>query len=229
MKFDRKIYFDAVRKSLFSDGMTQQQVDGQNYILTQWEAKAPSDDLRHLAYMLATTKHETAHTMWPIEEFGKGRGKQYGARDPETGQTYYGRGLVQLTWRENYKRASEKLGLTGENDLEWHPNVALVPEVAADIMFVGMSEGWFRTGSDGKPQTLDRYFNATRHDAYGAREIINGDKKTNGRLIAGYHDKFLTALIAAKEDDSPVPAVAREIVIRVLVPKGVKVLIEEVS
>lgn len=241
MQFERSIYFDAVRRSLFPKGMKQQQVDGQEYILAQWEKRYPDGDPRHLAYMLATTKHETANTMWPVEEYGKGKGRSYGVADPHTGQTYYGRGFVQLTWRENYARASQELGLTGENDLVLHPNVALVPEVAADIMFAGMTEGWFRTGADGKPQTLARYFNGTRHDAYGAREIINGDKTSIpnwsggvsiGRVIAGYHEHFLAALIAASAFDveaaEPTDATAEPIIVRVIVPKGVKVEVEVV-
>jgi len=35
--------------------------------------------------------------MQPIEEYGKGKGMKYGSPDPETGQTYYGRGFVQTT------------------------------------------------------------------------------------------------------------------------------------
>src|SRR5262245_30152095 len=69
--FDRKLYFDSVRPSLFAGKMNQQQVDGQNAILSEWEDEQPAEDLRWLAYPLATTLHETASTMWPIEEYGK--------------------------------------------------------------------------------------------------------------------------------------------------------------
>lgn len=212
--FDRKIYFDSVRASLFSGGLTQQQVDGQEAILGEWEGAADQpDDLRHLAYPLATTLHETASTMWPIEEYGKGAGMAYGKPDPQTGQTYYGRGYVQLTWRDNYRNATQKLGLTGDDDLEWHAAKALDPQIAADVMFRGMTEGWFRSDSKGR-QTLARYFNASTNDAYGAREIINGDKAkvpswsggvSIGKLIAGYHGKFLAALDAAKVEQQPEP------------------------
>jgi len=207
--FDRTIYFDAVRDSLFGGKLTQQQVEGQEAILGEWELpqdpRAAMTDLRHLAYPLATTLHETASTMWPITEYGKGSGMSYGEPDPETGQTYYGRGFVQLTWRDNYRRATAELGLKGDADLEWHPDMALDPQIAADIMFIGMKEGWFRSDDNGA-QTLARYFNDSVDDAYGAREIINGDKKTVpswangvsiGNLIAGYHRDFLAALQAA--------------------------------
>ncbi|RPI37330.1 MAG: hypothetical protein EHM67_11875 [Hyphomicrobiaceae bacterium] len=231
LRFDREIYFDNVRKTLFGGKLTQQQVDGQNAILDEWERHAMSDDLRHLAYPLATTKHETASTMWPIEEYGKGEGSSYGIPDPETGQTYYGRGYVQLTWRDNYAKATSKLDLTGDDDLEWHAERALDPQIAADVMFRGMAEGWFRTASDGKPETLVKYFNETRDDPYQAREIINGDKHivpewsdgvSIGNLVAGYHENFLAALVASIVRQ-PEPEPVKPIVIRLAVPEGVEV------
>lgn len=221
MTFDRKTYFDAVRAGLFGGKLTQQQVDGQEAILGEWEYQSAMTDLRWLAYMLATTKHETASTMWPIEEYGKGSGKEYGQPDPQTGQRYYGRGFVQLTWKNNYAAATGKLGLTGGDDLVRYPDRALDPQIASDIMFKGMAEGWFRSDSKGR-QTLERYFNASVDDSYTAREIINGDKKTVpgwsngvsiGNIIKDYHGKFLSALKAAaavQPQPEPEPAPAPE-------------------
>ena len=103
-------------------------------------------------------------------------------------------------------------------------------------MFRGMVEGWFRKSSDGKPQTLGRYFNASKDDPYNAREIINGDKSkvpswsggvSIGKLIAGYHDKFLDALNAAWQDVAPTPepepAEQGEVTVDVWVTSGIKV------
>jgi hypothetical protein len=210
IRFDRKKYFDSVRASLFYGSMTDDQVDGQEAILLGWELlqlRGMNTDLRWLAYALATTIHETASTMQPIEEYGQGAGQPYGVPDPETKQTYYGRGFVQLTWRDNYARATRELELADENDLEWHAHRALELIIAAAVMFRGMSEGWFRTGNDGKPQTFARYFDSESDDPYGAREIINGDKHivpdwsggvSIGKLIENYHDHFLEALEASK-------------------------------
>lgn len=234
--FDRKIYFDAVRKSLFSGSLSQQQVDGQEAILGEWEVQPweqPLTDVRWLAYMLATTLHETASKMWPVEEYGKGSGMEYGKPDPETGQTYYGRGYVQLTWRDNYRKATVELGLKGDADLEWHAEMALEPQIAADIMFRGMAEGWFRSDGNGR-QTLLRYFDADTDDPYGAREIINGDRKTVpdwsngvsiGNLIAGYHREFLAALEAAAVTAPLPPVPPGEQVIGISVPDGVRVMV----
>jgi putative chitinase len=213
-QFNRGVYFNSVRSSLFAPALDQGQVDGQNAILTRWEADPTTIDLRHLAYALATTKHETASTMLPIEEYGLGAGMEYGEEDPVTGQTYYGRGFVQLTWRDNYAKSDRELGLTGDKSCEWHAENALNPLIAADIMFKGMIEGWFRGDSQGR-QTLDRYFNATVTDAWTAREIINGDKTkvpswsggvNIGNLIKGYYEKFLAALNASfTETAAPEP------------------------
>ena len=244
MKFDRKIYFDALRKWPFGGSLSQQQVDGQNAILDRWEKEPLGDDLRWLAYPLATTLHETASTMWPIEEHGKGAGHSYGVPDPETGQTYYGRGYIQLTWRDNYARAANELDLTLGDDLEWHADRALDPAIAADVMFIGMAEGWFRHDNAGKPETLARYFNDDVDDPYGAREIINGDKTvvpgwsdgvSIGKLIAGYHDQFLAALVASAVEGPaselpPEPeteTITFRLTIAVTVPRGSTVKVIE--
>lgn len=178
---DRDKFFSAVRANPFGGTMTQGQVDGCNVILTHWDF-ADLTDKRWLAYMLATTKWETAHTMQPIEEYGRGAGKPYGVPDPETGQTYYGRGLVQLTWKANYQKMQDLLGV---------PFVtvaaeALNPEYAAAIMFRGMEAGLF-TGVG-----LSNYFSATANDPVNARRIINGTDHAYD--IAKIYEAFLEAI-----------------------------------
>jgi putative chitinase len=219
IRFDRKVFFDAVRQKPFRGKLTQEQVDGMEFLLGAWEDSPESPDLRHFAYMLATTFWETARTMQPIEEFGKGAGHSYGRPDPETGQTYYGRGYVQLTWRDNYRRASSQLGLTGgPKDLEWHAEKALDHAIAWDVMSEGMMEGWF-TG-----KKLPDYFNASTDNSIGARRIINPDDK--GRLIAGFHADFLAALQAALvvEPDVPVPEPGFQVVhVNIQSPPGISV------
>ena len=234
---DRTIFFDGVRKMF--GGLNQAQVDGMNFILDTWEASYDGQDLRWCAYPLATTKWETSSTMQPIEEYGKGSGQPYGKPDPVTEQTYYGRGFVQLTWRDNYARADKELGLKDEASCEWHAENARDPATAAAIMFKGMIEGWFRKSSDGKPHNLPRYFNTTVNDPYTAREIINGDKTyhkdwmssgdTVGKYIARDHGTFLTALeLAYVEAPAPEPdeeEVTVTITVEVDAPPGVRVAI----
>jgi predicted chitinase len=153
-----------------------------NAILDAWEKRPDLTDKRWLAYMLATAKWETAHTMKPIEEYGHGAGHEYGEPDPETGKTYYGRGYVQLTWKANYAKMS---GITGV-DLVYHPELALDPKCAALIMFEGMKGGLF-TGVG-----LPRYFSLSTDDPVSARRIINGIDHAGD--IALIHRGFLAAL-----------------------------------
>jgi hypothetical protein len=181
---DRDVYFDNVREVLFGGAMSQQQVDGQCVLLGLWDYQAtgtPMSDLRWLAYILATTYHETAQKMWPVTE--------YGSQEYLQGKDYYpyvGRGLIQLTWQENYARAGALLGLIDDRDLVKHPEVALDSLIAARLAFRGMAEGFY-TG-----KKLGDYFSATENDVLNARRIINGNDCDD--LIAGYHNAFLYAL-----------------------------------
>lgn len=193
---NRKSFFESIRTTLFKTGLKQTQVGGINAILDRWEASGLTD-LRWLAYMLATVYHETAKTMQPIEEYGKGAGYRYGKKIKRSGipytlpdKLYYGRGYVQLTWFENYETMGRLLGI----DLLNNPELALHPGIAADIMFEGMTKGNSHFG-DFTGKSLENYFNDTKVDWVNARRIINGTDKAE--LIAGYGKKFMAALQAA--------------------------------
>ncbi|WP_457659597.1 hypothetical protein [Sinorhizobium medicae] len=180
---DRAKFFAAVRSPLFAGKMAEKQVQGVDAILDEAERRATP--LAHLAYMLATALHETARTMQPIAEYGKGAGRKYGVKG-KYGQVPYGRGYVQLTWDSNYERADKELGLGGKLLRDF--NLAMRQDIAAKIMFVGMTEGWF-TG-----KKLADYIGA-KADYVGARRIINGTDKA--KTIAGHAAVFEKALKAA--------------------------------
>ena len=186
-RLNRDVFFGQIR-GLFGR-ISQSQVDGLNSLLDAVGGCL----INEAAYMLATAYHETARTMQPIEEYGKGRGKDYGkrlkmSRKPysDTLPLYYGRGYVQLTWYENYEKAGKKVGV----DLLNEPGFALSAPIAAKIMRDGMLEGWF-TG-----KKLSDYVGLRTADYVGARRIINGTDKAN--LIAGYAVAFELALRKAK-------------------------------
>jgi hypothetical protein len=133
-------------------------------------------DLRWVAYMLATVKHECANTWQPIEEYGKGAGREYKAEitvkiDDKTTlkNVYYGRGYVQLTWDYGYKGMDKALGLKGGDSLYLHPENALKPDVAYAIMSYGMRHGTF-TGV-----RLSQFITGSKVGYLHARRVINGD------------------------------------------------------
>lgn len=200
LKSPRK-FFDSVKAGILGPTLSQEEVSGCNAILDAVDGLP----LSYAAYALATAYHETASTMQPIKEFG---GPSYFFRmyDPQgarpklavangntcagDGAKFFGRGYVQLTWRSNYKRAGEKLGV----DLIGNPDLALRQDIAAKIMRHGMQEGWF-TGKSFKsylPPT-GRGITASFTEA---RRIINGTDRA--AVIASHAIKFQTALEAGE-------------------------------
>lgn len=178
---NRKSFYDLIRP-FFGGKIDQSQVDGIECILTYWDDQGYKD-LRWLAYILATAYHETAKTMEPVKEYGRGKGHPYGEPDVKTGKTYYGRGYVQLTWSYNYAKFSKILGIDLLND----PELACDKSVAVKILFTGMINGMF-TGKG-----LAKYFNEEQTDWIEARRIING--KDRAELIGKYAVHFHNALV----------------------------------
>jgi len=197
-----KAFFDAVRPMFRRGRMQQAQVSGLAAIVEAGVGMPRS----HLAYVLATVFHETGQRMQPIREgfcktdagsrravrglFDKGIILHNYALPEANGHSYYGRGLVQITWGDNYK----KFGIYD------NPDQALLMPTALDILFVGMIEGRFREGNDisiipGKDPTLV--------DFIKAREIINGDTRKNGRKIADQAVVFYNALLLIKAHEEP--------------------------
>lgn len=176
---NKKLFYDTIRP-VFGP-LKQSQVDGFEAILNEW-LKRGLTDKRWLAYILATAWHETAKTMQPVEEFGKGKGRSYGKPDPVTGHIYYGRGHVQLTWKSNYVKLGNMIGV----NLVHRPELALQMDNSVKIMFEGMLSGVF-TG-----RKLNQYFNDKKEDWINSRRIINGTDRAE--LIAGYAKTFYKAL-----------------------------------
>nr|WP_319513377.1 glycoside hydrolase family 19 protein [uncultured Cohaesibacter sp.] len=203
---NHKVFFNHVRLRLFKK-LTQSQVDGINRLLDY--AVEEGVPLEETAYVLATSYHETGRRMVPVREgfaksdaaairavtklYNRGRISQnYALRDKRTGKSYFGRGDVQLTFYDNYKRLGKLLGI----DLLNKPSLALDPKTSAIILFRGMREGLF-TG-----KKLSFYINENKVDFKGARRVVNGTDKAN--LIAGYARIFLDALLDAGYTANPI-------------------------
>lgn len=134
------------------------------------------------AYVLATAYWETARTMEPVIEaywLSDAWRKQHLRYYP-----WYGRGFVQLTWENNYKRAAKETGVKMDKD----PELALQPNVAADVAVTGMKQGWFTT------KKLSDYITLQKSDFKNARRIINGtDKAGEIADLARQYDALLKA------------------------------------
>jgi hypothetical protein len=176
-------FFDKIKSSIFKDGLSSSQISSIDAIIGYWRTKYKSSDTRMLAYMLATTYHETGKTMLPIEEYGKGRGTLY-ATPAENGKVYYGRGFIGLVWAANYKKMGDILGV----DLYNNPDLALDQNISAAILIEGMMRGAF----SGKK--LSDFFDGDRTDWINARRVVNG--LDNARIIAEYAERFFQALQA---------------------------------
>lgn len=153
-------------------------------ILSEAQASGITDP-RQIAYILATTEHESRLGQW-MEELSSGW--QYEGRVdlgniyPGDGPRYKGRGYVQITGRNNYTDWSDRLGI----DLVNFPQRASEPEIAATILVQGMRDGTF-TGL-----ALNDFINGQEQDFYSARRIVNGlDRASDISQIA---DIYLTAL-----------------------------------
>lgn len=133
--------------------------------------------LTEYAYVLATIKHETAESYQPIKEMGGDRYLRSKSYFP-----FFGRGIIQLTWKFNYQNFSDILGI----DLIHNLDLALEPETAWRICEYGMAKGTF-TG-----KKLSDYFNDKGTDFVRARRIINGNDRAG--LISGYAISFYQTL-----------------------------------
>jgi putative chitinase len=205
---DRSAFFDHARRTLFDSRLSARQRQGLELIIDSGVHRLGGGSRQALAYVLATAYHETGAAMQPIREKGgrayltrsydilgdkPTRARTNGNTAPGDGIRYAGRGFVQLTWKNNYRRIGDLLGI----DLVGSPDKALEPAIAALILVRGMQEGWF-TG-----RKLADYFTEEESDRVQARRIINGLDRAN--LIAEHAQKFEAALQAEGSPVRPSP------------------------
>jgi putative chitinase len=162
---DHAKFFAAVRPSLFGGRLSQNQVNGIEAILDQWE-ESPFDT-RWLSYMLATTFHESDNTMCAVSEnlnysaagllatfpkyFTAAQASSY-ARQPEriANHAYANRmgNRDEASGDGWLYRGRGLVQITGEANYTkfgrvQNPDMALAPETAIRILFDGMINGGF--------------------------------------------------------------------------------------
>lgn len=133
-----------------------------------------------VAYVLATAQWETNQTFEPVREAywlsddWRKRNLRY--------YPYYGRGYVQLTWKNNYEKYSNLLDV----DMVTEPDIAMQPEISLFILVHGFKTGTF-TG-----RKISDYIDASKSDFVAARRCINGTDKAHE--IAELARKFLAEI-----------------------------------
>ena len=184
---NRKVFFNSVRHSVFGGALTQPQVDGIEAILASC-ARHNVTGVHHISNILAQVYIETGGYMLPIKEtvfpshtnknpsdatvitrlnraFAKGQLTWVTKPYWRTG--WFGRGPIQITHESNYLKMEKRLGVP----LTKNPNLALEPNIGADIAVVGMSEGLFtgkKLSDFNFPTALDA--SSKQHP----RRIVNG-------------------------------------------------------
>ncbi len=110
---------------------------------------------------------------------------------------FIGRGLVQITGRTNYQRYSNVASF-GNEDFIANPEKVAEAAVAARILVTGMMAGDFRASK------LSDFDTVAGFDGVNARNIVNGDKATNGQRIRDLAVEFKTSLIINPKLDESV-------------------------
>ena len=209
MKIDHTKLFDGLRAGMHGGSLSEAQVASYEAILYAARTHGVTDP-QHLAYIFGTTRGEVGATMQPVREIGRGKGRRYGIPDPVTGEVYFGRGFVQLTWAENYRKLGKRLGIPLFED----PDLALKPETAAKILVIGMVEGIF-TG-----KKLSDYINDRGTNYREARRIINIMDRADefAELARRYEAVIRAALIT--DDKGEVKEAAATVTITKPVPSS---------
>ena len=220
--FDAGRFFhgpNGVRRSLFPRGLSAGQVSGCERILAACVDMKESQTGR-VAYVLATSYHETARAMQPVKEtqvgtqaspsdrevvrrldraFAAGQLRWVRApywRPDADGRCWFGRGDVQLTHKVNYEKLAPFVQARFGVDIVSDPGKVLRPDVSAFIMIEGMTRG--DTGvSDFTSSALSEFIAPGRCDYEGARRTVNPGDRSSYELVAGYARAFGEALRGA--------------------------------
>ena len=181
-KFSKKEFFDQIRDAI---ALTTENVEGFDKLLDMGYQR--STPINHLSYILATVYWETNKRMQPVKE-AYWKSEAWRKKNLRY-YPYYGRGLVQTTWEENYKKLGNIVGV----DLVENPDLLLSWDYAAQAVFVAMETGLY-TGKklsdyiDDAEETDEEDY----REYVEARRIINGTDKA--KVIADLAVLFEAAL-----------------------------------
>lgn len=179
---DKLKFYESLRTTKLFKVLSQAQVNTIDALLHECELQGVND-VRQIAYILATPYHECYNPKQPQTRITPI--KEYGSQQYLKSKKYYpyiGRGLSGLTWKDNYVKEGKRLNL----DLVNNPDLILDIPTAANSHVYCMVHGVY-TG-----KKLSDYINDKKCDFLNARRIINGTDKAE--LVMSYAQKFLTCL-----------------------------------
>lgn len=166
-----------------SDSCGERWINGKQF-LQMALADSRIVDVGTISYMFGTIYAETE-----IKNFSPATTEKIGSVNKKKTyikEGFYGRGWIQLTYKDKYKLASRVIG----KDLIKNPDLALSPENAYEILFRGMTDGWievYRTSVNGAvtrevPIKLSDFVSEKEVDFDLARAVINANcKKLGGK------------------------------------------------
>jgi len=198
---NHKLFFDKLRLSGLN--LTEQNVFGMEKHLAY--AKEHDISILKLPYILATSWWETGQTMTPVLEAHWVNNAEAWRKRNLRYYPYYGRGLIQVTWKDNYIKVASMLGLSKtffilspEKLLEW--------KYALPALFLGMEQGIY-TGKN-----IDYYIDEEDEgdeedlrEFIAARRVVNGTDKAAaiGKLSINF-EYALKAVGYGEKDRPPV-------------------------
>lgn len=197
MTFDQQILkkgFEKFYKEVLKTNLTDKTWKNVLFIISKVEDDPYWVDYRQLASFFAQCGHESMWGFAPIKEIRAKYGTSlYNTQNKYWNSGFFGRGIIQITFKSNYELLSKYVGL----NLVASPDLALNPEVSYVIASKGMQLGLF-TG-----KKLNDYINKSKCDYYNARRIVNGTDRAKD--IEYYSKCFESVFKAAKLEDKPIP------------------------
>jgi predicted chitinase len=170
-------------------------------ILTWIQSDNRINDVKEAAYLLGTAAAESNYSLqrWESDYQCKLYGKPYGSKGPcsaaleyyrstnnksnyytlgtdKKGLPYFGRGLIQLTGKDNYRKFGEILGI----DLLGNADLALNQRYSYDIAVEYMTR-------IKKPYTLNTFGYVKKGDLETARRTVNGGTRNLNEVNKNYN------------------------------------------
>jgi hypothetical protein len=182
------LLFQEFPQSTTNEGVKQQRsglvqifefIDSQQQAFYKGKApKLTDNDIKTIAYILATIEHETSSSFKPTEESSSGKAYEnrtdLGNTQPGDGPRFKGRGYIQLVGRHNYMTLNKELKLEGgPDDIVRNPDNLLKPAIAYQALYLYMVSGTL-SGSGKKLSDFIGKSNADYDNYYNARRVLGG-------------------------------------------------------